>query len=62
MGKIKAMLKSIEDDPNAEPFLQPVAWQGIIIVKSNYLCRAWTFGLSLNSQKTYGFLHNTSKH
>jgi hypothetical protein len=26
--KILALLKSIEDDPGAEPFLEPVAWQG----------------------------------
>jgi len=26
--KVLALLKSIEDDPNAEPFLEPVAWQG----------------------------------
>jgi len=25
--KIIALLKSIEDDPNAEPFLEPVQWQ-----------------------------------
>lgn len=29
--KILALLKSIEDDPGAEPFLEPVAWQGKII-------------------------------
>jgi hypothetical protein len=26
--KILNLLKSIEDDPGAEPFLEPVAWQG----------------------------------
>ncbi|CDW80938.1 bromodomain containing protein [Stylonychia lemnae] len=25
--KIKALIQSIEDDPNAEPFLEPVQWQ-----------------------------------
>jgi hypothetical protein len=26
--KIITLLKSIEDDQNADPFLEPVAWQG----------------------------------
>lgn len=25
--KVKDLLKSIEDDPNAQPFLNPVDWQ-----------------------------------
>lgn len=26
--KVKDMMKSIEDEPNCEPFLEPVQWQG----------------------------------
>jgi len=26
-GKVKSMIESIEQDPNADPFLEPVQWQ-----------------------------------
>ena len=30
--KIKQLIESIEEDPNAEPFREPVQWQGIYYI------------------------------
>lgn len=42
MPKLKNLIQSIEDDPNADPFKEPVDWQGkIYLYSSSFKIYQW---------------------
>jgi hypothetical protein len=53
------MIESIEQDPNADPFLEPVQWKGKPHVESAF--RTGAAGLSADCQETDGLRYNQER-